>query len=51
MTKLAALFLLCFVAAIFSFATWQLFSGNFTAAFSALPFLVISYLFVKPWKR
>jgi hypothetical protein len=29
-----------------AFSTWQLFKGNLEAAFSALPFLLIVYLFV-----
>lgn len=51
MNKLATILLLCFIAAILTFSIWQLFSGRFEAAFSALPFLVIIYLFVKPWRR
>ncbi len=39
--------LLCFIVAVFGFATWQLFLGRFEAAFSALPFLVICYFFVR----
>lgn len=51
MNRLAATLITLFVIALFGFATWQLFSGNFEAAFSALPFLVIIYLFVKPWQK
>jgi len=51
MNKSAAILLLCFIVAILSFAIWQLFMGKFEAAFSALPFLVVIYLFVKPWKH
>lgn len=51
MNKSSALFLILFVLCIVGYSTWQLFSGNLEAAFSALPFLVIVYLFVKPWKR
>ena len=51
MSKSAAVLLICFITAILGFATWQLFLGRFEAAFSALPFLVILYLFVAPWKK
>ncbi len=51
MNKTAAIFLICFTILIVTFATWQLFAGNFEAAFSALPFLIIIYLFLAPWKK
>lgn len=51
MTKSAAIALILFVVSIMTFATWQLFLGRFEAAFSALPFLIICYFFVKPWQR
>lgn len=51
MSKSAAVLLICFTAAILGFSTWQLFLGKLEAAFSALPFLVILYLFVAPWKK
>ena len=51
MSTSAAVLLLCFTIAILGFATWQLFLGRLEAAFSALPFLVILYLFVAPWKK
>lgn len=51
MSKTAAIFLICFTVLIFNFVTWQLFAGNFEAAFSALPFLIIIYLFLAPWKK
>lgn len=47
MSKLSALLILLFVVAVFAFGTWQMFAGNLEAAFIALPFLVIIYLFVK----
>lgn len=47
MKRLSGLLLLLFALGIISFATWQLFQGNLEAAFSALPFLLITYLFVK----
>lgn len=51
MSKPAAIAIILFVASILIFATWQLFLGRFEAAFSALPFLVICYFFVKPWQH
>jgi hypothetical protein len=47
MKRLGAIFMLVFVLAVFSFGTWQLFAGNLEAAFTALPFLVIIFFFVK----
>ena len=47
MSKPAALFLILFSVSIIAFGTWQLFRGDLTAAFSTLPFLFITYLFVK----
>lgn len=46
MKKLSATLLLLLLLVIVSFSTWQLFRGNLEAAFSALPFLLILYLFV-----
>ncbi len=46
MNKVTAYFLIVFLLAVVSFGTWQLFLGNFEAAFSTLPFLVIMYFFV-----
>lgn len=51
MNKTVAIFLICFTVVIVTFATWQMFSGNFEAAFSGLPFLIIIYLFLAPWKK
>lgn len=44
--KLPTIFLLLFVLMLVIFSTWQLFLGNIEAAFSALPFLLVAYLFV-----
>jgi hypothetical protein len=44
--KLPAILLTVFVFFLVIFSTWQLFKGNLEAAFSALPFLLIVYLFV-----
>ncbi len=51
MSKPIAYFTLCFAVAVIGFGTWQLFSGNVTAAFSSLPFLLIIYLFVLASRR
>ena len=51
MKRVPALLLLLFVLSIISFGTWQLFRGNLEAAFSALPFLLVTYLFVKRFSR
>ena len=44
--KLPAILLTMFVLFLVAFSTWQFFRGNFEAAFSSLPFLLIIYLFV-----
>jgi len=44
--KLPAILLFIFVLFLVAFSTWQMFLGNLEAAFSALPFLLIIYLFV-----
>jgi hypothetical protein len=46
MSKSLACFTLCFTLAVICFGTWQLYCGNFAAAFSSLPFLLIIYLYV-----
>ncbi len=51
MNKLSACLLLMFLLVIIVFGTWQLFLGNFEAAFSTLPFLVIIYFFVMKQRR
>lgn len=51
MSKLLAYFTICFTLIVVSFSTWQLFAGDFTAAFSALPFLFIIYLFMVNSRR
>jgi hypothetical protein len=50
MNKFVAYLTISFLLAVVSFGTWQLFLGNFNAAFSTLPFLVIIYFFVKERK-
>jgi hypothetical protein len=44
--KLPAILLTIFVIFLVGFSTWQMYHGNFEAAFSSLPFLLIIYLFV-----
>ena len=44
--KLSIILLFILVLFLVAFCTWQLFQGNLEAAFSALPFLLIIYLFV-----
>jgi len=51
MSKPNALLLIAYVLAIIVYSTWQMFKGNFETAFSSLPFLIIAYLFVKPWRQ
>ena len=51
MGKLSALAMSIFVIFLIAFGTWQLFRGNFEAAFSTFPFLLIVYFFVKPLRR
>jgi len=51
MNRLVSVILVIFVLSLVSFGTWQLFLGNFEAAFSAAPFLLIIYLFLKPWRK
>lgn len=51
MSKPLAYFTIVFTLAVIFFGTWQLYSGNFTAAFSSLPFLLIIYLYVLSTSR
>ncbi|BCO11504.1 hypothetical protein GEOBRER4_n2912 [Citrifermentans bremense] len=51
MTKAAALFIIMFTLAVIGFGTWQLYAGNLVAAFSSFPFLLIIYVFIKPFRR
>jgi len=39
------------VISLVSFGTWQLFLGNFEAAFSSVPFLLAVYFFVKVYRK
>lgn len=51
MGRFFASFLILVVISIVSFGTCQLFSGNFEAAFSSVPFLLAVYFFVKVYKK
>lgn len=51
MRKPAAIFIFLFTLAVIGFGTWQLFKGNLEAAFSAFPFLLIIYIFIKPFRN
>lgn len=48
MNKILALIMIAAVLSVVCFSTVQLYRGNFGAAFSAAPFLLILYFFVKP---
>ena len=50
MKKPLALFILCFTTFMVLFATWQLFKGNLEAAFMPLPFLLVTYFYLKSGK-
>ncbi|WP_183354252.1 hypothetical protein [Geomonas silvestris] len=51
MKKPVAVFTFLFALSVISFGTWQLFLGNLEAAFSSFPFLLIIYIFVKPFRE
>jgi hypothetical protein len=51
MSKPAAIFIILFTLAVIGFGTWQLFEGNLEAAFSAFPFLLIIYIFIRPFRK
>lgn len=51
MIKPAAVFMILFTIAVIAFGTWQMFAGNLEAAFSSFPFLLIIYVFIKPFRR
>ena len=51
MNRLASVILILIVSSLVCFGTWQLFLGNFEAAFSSAPFLLIIYLFLKSWRK
>lgn len=51
MTKIAALFLIVFTVLVVSFGTWQLYVGNLEAAFSSFPFLIVIYVFIRPFRK
>lgn len=47
MTKINAWTIIIYTLAVIIFGTWQLFRGHLEAAFSTIPFLLITYLYVK----
>lgn len=51
MKKSGLILLLLFTLGLVFFSTWQLYAGNLPAAFSILPFLLITYLFVIRLRR
>jgi hypothetical protein len=51
MNKPAAIFMILFSLSVISFGTWQLFAGNLEAAFSSFSFLLIIYIFLKPFRK
>jgi hypothetical protein len=51
MNKPAAIFMILFSLSVISFGTWQLFAGNLEAAFSSFPFLLIIYIFIRPFRK
>jgi len=51
MKKPAAIFIFLFTLAVIGFGTWQLFKGNLEAAFSSFSFLLIIYIFIKPFRN
>jgi hypothetical protein len=51
MSRPAAIFLILFALAVIGFGTWQLYAGNLEGAFSSFPFLLIIYIFIRPFRR
>ena len=51
MNRPAAIFMIFFSLAVISFGTWQLFAGNLEGALSSFPFLLIIYVFLKPFRK
>ena len=51
MNRLVSVILIVFVLSLVFFGTRQLFLGDFEAAFSVAPFLLIIYLFLRPWRK
>lgn len=51
MNSVVSVILIVFVLALVFFGTWQLFLGNFEAAFSSAPFLLVIYFFLRPWRK
>ena len=51
MAKLHAIIVTLFALFLIVFGTWQLFIGNFEAAFSTFPFLLVIFFYVKPLRK
>lgn len=51
MSKPAAILIIFFALSVIGFGTWQLFAGNLEAAFSSFPFLLIIYIFIRPFRN
>jgi len=51
MKRSAAIFLILFSLSVISFGTWQLFAGNLEAAIASFPFLLIIYIFIRPFRK
>jgi hypothetical protein len=49
--RLFAAVLIVLVLAVLAFSTWQLFQGNFAAAMSSMPLLLLFYLFLASRSR
>lgn len=51
MRRIAALIQVIVIILLVGFSTWQLFLGNFEAAFATLPLLIVYYVFVTAKQR
>lgn len=51
MNKPAAFFLIFFTVCVVGFGTWMLYEGKLEAAFSTIPFLLIIYIFIRPFRK
>lgn len=49
--RIFAAVLILIVVAILAFSTWQMFEGNFAAAMSSMPLLLLFYLFLASRSR
>lgn len=51
MQRIFAAFQILIVLSIICFGTWQMFLGNFAAAMSSMPLLLVFYLFLSVRSR